>query len=245
MASPENNWRSSPAFARVAPFVVFLALTWCQGQFGEASRYWSYAAKTLVGAWFIWKMRPMVAEMKWAFSWEAVVAGIGVFAFWVGLDSHYPGLDELSQKYICPLLKWVGLESWCPKSTTPTHWNPNTQFGNGSALAWFFVAVRILGSTFVVPPIEEVFYRSFLYRYIIKPGFQSLALGTFRIGAFALTSTLFGFSHHQWLAGILCGFVYQGLVCRKNRLGDAMTAHAITNLLLGIWVVWKGAWQFW
>jgi hypothetical protein len=24
-----------------------------------------------------------------------------------------------------------------------------------------------------------------------------------------------------------------------------MTAHAVTNLLLGIWVVWKGAWQFW
>ena len=28
-------------------------------------------------------------------------------------------------------------------------------------------------------------------------------------------------------------------------LGDAMTAHALTNFLLGIWVVWKGAWSFW
>jgi hypothetical protein len=24
-----------------------------------------------------------------------------------------------------------------------------------------------------------------------------------------------------------------------------MTAHAITNLLLGVWVAWKGAWNFW
>jgi hypothetical protein len=24
-----------------------------------------------------------------------------------------------------------------------------------------------------------------------------------------------------------------------------MTAHAITNFLLGLWVVWKGAWSFW
>jgi hypothetical protein len=46
-------------------------------------------------------------------------------------------------------------------------------------------------------------------------------------------------------AGILCGLIYQGLVIRKNRLGDAMTAHGITNLLLGLWVVWKGAWNFW
>jgi hypothetical protein len=28
-------------------------------------------------------------------------------------------------------------------------------------------------------------------------------------------------------------------------LGDAMTAHALTNFPLGLWVVWKGAWSFW
>jgi membrane protease YdiL (CAAX protease family) len=56
---------------------------------------------------------------------------------------------------------------------------------------------------------------------------------------------MFGFGHHEWLAGILCGFAYQGLVCWKKRLGDAMTAHAITNFLLGVYVVWKGAWNFW
>jgi CAAX prenyl protease-like protein len=60
-----------------------------------------------------------------------------------------------------------------------------------------------------------------------------------------VTAAVFGLSHYQWLAGILCGMAYQGLVLRKNRLGDAMTAHAITNFLLSIWVVWRGAWQFW
>jgi CAAX prenyl protease-like protein len=60
-----------------------------------------------------------------------------------------------------------------------------------------------------------------------------------------LQLVIFGFEHTQWLAGILCGFAYQGLVCRKKRLGDALTAHAITNGLLGLWIIWKGAWQFW
>ena len=32
---------------------------------------------------------------------------------------------------------------------------------------------------------------------------------------------------------------------RKNRLGDAITAHAITNFLLGVYIVWRGAWKFW
>ena len=41
---------ASPLLARVVPFVVFVVLTFCQGQFGEASRYWFYLAKTIVGA---------------------------------------------------------------------------------------------------------------------------------------------------------------------------------------------------
>ncbi|MBO4545513.1 MAG: CPBP family intramembrane metalloprotease, partial [Verrucomicrobia bacterium] len=62
---------------------------------------------------------------------------------------------------------------------------------------------------------------------------------------FVVVSVIFGLVHQEWLAGILCGLVYQGLVCYKGRLGDAITAHGITNLLLGIWVVWRGAWNFW
>ncbi len=124
-------------------------------------------------------------------------------------------------------------------------WNPHAQFGQGSALAWFVIAVRIFGSTIIVPPLEEVFYRSFVYRSIIKAEFRSVPLGTFNLLSFVVTSAIFGISHYEWLAGILCGFAYQGLVCWKGRLGDAMTAHAITNFRLGVWVVWKGAWNFW
>jgi CAAX prenyl protease-like protein len=63
--------------------------------------------------------------------------------------------------------------------------------------------------------------------------------------AFVVTSLVFGLEHNEWLAGLFCGFAYQGLVLWKNRIGDAIAAHAITNFLLGGWVVWKGAWHFW
>ena len=107
------------------------------------------------------------------------------------------------------------------------------------------IAARILGSTFIVPPLEEVFYRSFLYRYIANQNFLSVPLDKFLPLPFFATALVFGFSHNEWLAGILCGAAFQWLVLRKNRLGDAMTAHAITNFLLGAWVVWKHAWNFW
>jgi len=226
---------TSPLVARVAPFVVFLALTSCQGRFGAASAYWFYLAKTLVAIWLIWEMRPLVPEMRWAMSWEAVVVGVGVFVLWVGLDPFYPKLTEIITKL--GLSKFFG--------THQAIWNPHEQFGQNSALAWLMIVTRILGSTLVVPPLEEVFYRSFLYRYVAKPDFLSVPLNRFLPLPFLVTAAVFGISHSQWLAGILCGLAYQWLVLRRNRLGDAMTAHAITNFLLGVWVAWQGAWQFW
>jgi membrane protease YdiL (CAAX protease family) len=236
----------SPTLARVLPFVVFLGLTFLQGKFGEASRYWFYLSKTLVGLWMLWSLRTLLVEMKWVFSWEAVVLGVVVFILWVGLDGFYPTLDELYQKFICPLLQRLGLAKCNPENTEPVKlWNPHTQFGANAALAWFFIVVRLFGSAVVVPPMEEVFFRSWLYRNLVKPDFQNVSLGGFFLSPFVWTSVVFGFEHHEWLPGILCGLAYQGLVCWKKRLGDAITAHAITNLLLGLWVVTRGAWKFW
>src|ERR1700744_2018665 len=80
---------ANPVLARVIPFVIFLALTFCQGKLGAASAYWFYLAKTLVGVWLIYEMRPHVSEMRWAFSWEAVVVGIAVVVMWVGIDGEW------------------------------------------------------------------------------------------------------------------------------------------------------------
>ncbi len=228
--------RKSPLLARVVPFVVFLVLTSFQGSFGEAGRYWMYLAKTLVGAWLLWELRGVLMEMKWAVSWEAVAVGVLVFVIWVGLDPYYPGQDAL----------WFKLGFGKDPTKDPaTPWNPFAQFGEASLLGWFFVLVRTLGSSLVVPPLEEVFYRSCLYRYLISPEFERVPLNRVHGMALALSCVIFAFTHQQWLAAILCGVAYQGLVLRKGRLGDAMTAHAITNLLLAGWVVFRPDWVFW
>jgi CAAX prenyl protease-like protein len=213
---------TSPLLARSVPFLIFVGLTFLQGQFGESSRYWFYLAKTIVGIWFIWLIRPWIEEMRWKLSWEGLMVGFAVFGIWVGLDNLYPKLGQAGKV-----------------------WNPHLEFGTGSSLAWLFVVVRILGSTLVVPPLEEVFYRSLFYRYIVNPSFQTVPFRYFQWTPFLLTSAIFGFTHYQWLAGILCGLAYQGLVIWKGRLGDAIMAHATTNLLLGLWVIRQGAWQFW
>ena len=91
-----NKIVASPILVRVIPFAVFAILTMFQGRFGEASQYWIYALKTVIGAWLLWQVRHYVKEMKWSFSWEAVAMGVGVFVAWVGLDGYYPMLSARS-----------------------------------------------------------------------------------------------------------------------------------------------------
>lgn len=215
----------SPAHARVLPFLLFLLPLFIQDGLGQPLRYWIYLARTLIGAWCIWEMRSLVPEMRWAVSWEGAVVGVLVLAIWVGLNPYYAPNTLLM------------------KPGDP--WNPFKQFGTGSALGWFFFSVRTLGSSFVVPQLEEVFWRSFLYRYLVRTRFEELPLGALHWLSLIVTSTLFGLEHFQWLAGILCGLLYQFLVIRKKRLGDAIFAHCVTNFLLSLWVLWKGDWHFW
>lgn len=216
---------TSPAHARVVPYVIILGLTVLQDSQEGPLRYWLYLGKMLVGAWCIWEMRSLVPEIRWAFSWEAVVVGILVCVIWVGLDPYYAKNEALFK---------IG-----------EPWNPIKEFGRGSALGIFFVAVRTLGSAIIVPPIEEAFFRSFLYRYFVRLNFTEMPFSRLHWLSFFVTSGLFGLAHFQWLPGILCGMAFQWLVLRKNRLGDAMTAHAITNFLLGIWIYWRDDWKFW
>jgi uncharacterized protein len=218
-----RRFAGSPEYARVAPFAVYVILGAFQGQLGPESRYWLYIAKTFLAAWILWEVRPFVPEMRWKISWEAIVVGIAIFAIWVGADGLYPRLSALD----------AGAK-------------PFEQFGPTSVIAWFYVVVHLVGMSVIVPPTEEIFYRSFLYRMLVKTDFLAMPLGQFHALSFVVTSTIFGLMHpDRWVAGIICGLAYQWLVIRKNRLGDAMTAHALTNCLLGLWVLWKGAWSFW
>jgi uncharacterized protein len=223
-----ENSKKSPIYARFVPFFIFCVITTAGALFGVDGKFWMYALKVFVGAWLIWEMRAFVPEMRWAVSWEAIVVGILVFVMWVGFDPYYP----MNTLLFTP--------------TKESIWNPFERFGEGSALAWALICIRIVGMTLIVPPLEEVFYRSFLYRYFVRIDFEQMPFRRFHPTSFIITSTLFGLMHFEWLPGILCGMAYQWLTIRKDRLGDAMTAHAITNFLLGVWVVWKGgsAWKF-
>jgi hypothetical protein len=237
MTALQSRVERSPILLRALPFVVFVAPIYLQDRFGVTAPFWVYAARTFLGAGLVCWMIPRVREMRWAFSLEAVLAGVAVFVLWVGLHPWVPTLGKV--------LTAVGLGALAPGGGSEDGWNPFRIWGEGSFLAWSFVIIRLAGSSLVVPPLEEVFYRSFLYRLVVRQDFEAVSMRQFDPRAFIGVSVIFGLAHQEWLAGILCGALYQGLVLRRGRLGDAMVAHAITNFLLGLWVIGRDAWHFW
>jgi len=90
------------------------------------------------------------------------------------------------------------------------------------------IAVRLIGSAFVISVAEELFFRKWLIGFA---GFWWM------VGLFAI-------EHDRWLVGAIAGVVYGVLYLRKG-LFSAIVAHATTNLVLGLWVLKTGQWQFW
>ena len=72
-----------------------------------------------------------------------------------------------------------------------------------------------------------------------------MPVGTFTRPSFAITVLLFGLEHEQWLAGIVCGALYNGLLYRTRSLSTCVLAHATSNALLAAWVLARGDWKFW
>lgn len=104
---------------------------------------------------------------------------------------------------------------------------------------------RVVGAVLVVPLMEELFWRSFLLRYLINPDFESVPLGRFSWPSFLITVVLFGLEHHLLLAGMAAGAIYSLVLYKTRSLSQCVLAHAITNLALAIYVLLFGKWQFW
>ena len=113
-----------------------------------------------------------------------------------------------------------------------------------SVCGWPLTLVKLIGSAFVIAPVEDVFFRSFLYRWLICRDFRSVPLARFDLSAFLWTVLLFTLEHDRPVAAALTGVIY-GLLAIRFGLGAAVTAHVTTNLLLGLHVIYHNAWQFW
>ncbi|MFT7776301.1 CAAX prenyl protease-related protein [Roseateles sp.] len=219
---------SPAALARCIPFVVFMALLALRGylpaDLGVDSR-WIYGVQTLIVAgllaWY-WRGYGELVRQNLPDAREtgwAVVVGIAVFAIWVQLDAPWMQLGEATAGFV-PL-------------------------DASGQLIWPLVLLRLTGAALVVPVMEELFWRSFLMRWVQHPGFERVDPQTVSLRAIVMSTFVFTLAHTLWLAAVVAGLAYAWLYRRSGKLWTAVIAHSVTNALLGVWVISTGRWEFW
>ena len=222
----------------VAPMAVYMAFLLAQS---NANLLWLYPVKVLAVAGVLWIFRKHYPELQSSFSWWAVGVGLVAIGLWIAMDPFYPKVDELlfrCETGLSPLL-----HSPPPKVAAGLVFDPTLI--QPAALRLLFLAGRVAGAVLVVPLMEELFWRAFLIRWLDHEDFRAVPVGVFSWSAFAITVGLFGAEHNQWLAGLICGALYNWLLYRTRSIAACVLAHAVSNAALAAWVLARGDWKFW
>jgi CAAX prenyl protease-like protein len=219
---------SPAALARSIPFAAFMALLALRGYLPDSAQLdsrWLYGLSVLVVggllAWY-WRGYGELARQNLPNAREtllSIAVGLIVFGLWINLDAPWMQLSEPSASFLPLDLQGQPI--------------------------WPLIAVRWIGAALIVPVMEELFWRAFLMRWIESPSFETVDPRRIGLKAIALSTFVFMLAHTLWLAAILAGLAYAWLYRRTGKLWCAVIAHAVTNGVLGIWVVKTGQWQFW
>lgn len=176
----------------------------------------------------------------------ALCAGALVF-YWRSYDWGKRGGTGLAVAAgVVVLAIWIAPQAFLGAAPRNDGFNP-TLLAENPALYWMTVVARFARLVVIVPLIEEIFWRGFLMRFLIKEDFTSVPMGAFQWKSFLLVAVFFMFVHGMadWPAALLCGLAYNFLAIRTGSLAACVLAHALTNLGLGFYIMATRQWGFW
>jgi exosortase E/protease (VPEID-CTERM system) len=209
---------SNPTAAYLVPLLTLIGAGLVTALF-TAEFDWLYPLRIALPLIPLWVFRDYYRELRWSWSWTPVGIGVAVFVMWIALE---PARDPADVSRI-----------------------PDALSGVSTAVAGVWLVSRVLGSSIVVPVVEELAFRGYLVRRLISADFSQVSPKQFTALSFIVSSVAFGALHQRWLAGILAGMAYAFAQYRRGEITDAIVAHAVTNTLLAVYVLAFGQWGFW
>jgi CAAX prenyl protease-like protein len=216
-----------PAVPYVAPFATFIALLALQKYLSFLGE-WEYAVRVGIVAVVIAVFSRRLLSAKFQAPVLSILLGIAVFGLWIAPDMLIPGWRQ----------HWLFSNSILGEVKVSLN-----QEQLASPLLLLF---RTLSAALMVPVLEELFWRGWLMRWLIKPDFEQVPLGAYQTQSFWIVAALFALEHGPyWEVGLLTGIIYNWWMVRTKSLPDLMLAHGITNLALSGFVIYTKNWQFW
>ena len=183
----------------------------------------------------------------WLYPVQTLFCGALLLWYWREYDFH--GVKRVPFTLAIGILVfviWISPQLFLGKGPRLDGFNPEL-LASGSVAYWSTIGFRFLRLAIVVPFVEEIFWRGFLLRYLIDEKFYDVPFGTFSWLSFIAVTLGFTFSHSSadWIAAAITGALYNFVAYRTRSLGACVLVHAVTNLLLGLWIMRTGQWGFW
>lgn len=183
---------------------------------------------------FAFFFRQIVRKFPIQMDYWGVVVGVAGIVVWIGLCEL--GIER-------KLLTLIGQESWLGERVG---FNPFEQITNDGR-RWAFLLFRFSLLALVVPVIEELFLRAWFIRYMEDPDWQKVALASLGAAGY-FWAIAYGVLTHpgEALAAAAWFGMVTWLMFKTGKLWNCILAHAVTNLLLGIYIVTRdNAWHYW
>lgn len=219
-----------PWLPYVTPLALFVLLTALEGQLAGAYPV-LYALKVALVTWVFLALRRFLPEARPARTGLGLAVGLGIALAVVWVLG-----DRLTEALHLHFPKLLGER---------VSYNPFQEIPN-PALRTAFIAVRFYGLVLVAPVVEELFYRAFLLRFVSDlDDFRRVPLGRFTGAAFAVNVALMALSHPEWLVAGLFSAAMCALLARTRSVFACIVAHAVTNGLLGVYVLSSHDWKYW
>jgi hypothetical protein len=195
---------------------------------------WVYTAKIAITVAAMAAALRGYRQFPFRVSWPALLVGVLGAALWVGI-CRLRLEDRLLRPWgLAPPLG-LGVRS---------AFNPLEQLRDHAAWAWSFLATRLFGLAVVVPVVEEFFFRGFVMRWLVAARWWNVPFGKVNAAALVAGTLLPMLVHPQELFAAAVWFsLVTWLMVRTKNIWDCVAAHALTNLLLGVYVVLSGQWQ--
>jgi exosortase E/protease (VPEID-CTERM system) len=217
-SSNKEPIKSDPAVAYLAPLLATLAAAMVTGMF-SAGFDLLYPLRVIIALGVLWYFRKSYKKARLAWSWIAILIGVGTSAMWLILARLSPNAQTGIPEGIAGL---------------STSW----------AIIW--IIFKVVGYVGTTPVVEELAFRGYLLRRLVSTEFTDVQVSRITMFAVVLSSVLFGAMHgRNWLPGILAGMLYAWAYHRRGQIGNAMLAHATTNALIALYVLISGDWSKW
>jgi len=215
----EAEGESPATSAYLIPFLAILAASFVS-KTASGTFEWLYPLRFVAGGTAIWFFRDELKKLNWRFGWPAPLAGGAIF------------------------LVWIASASWTRDAASSTL-GPALG-GLSPAVRNLWIAFRIAAGVITVPIAEELAFRGYMARRVVNKEFDSVPFQSMTPVSIAISAIVFGLLHGQhWPVGILAGLTYAVVLKWRGRIGDAVVAHATSNLLLAAWVIFRGDWGQW